>query len=179
MEIPSLDGAGESNIVDAARQESVVVCVGRLRMTSSATEMQMLAVPNLLEELIAAGRWPRDSSEAMAQNLKSRVAPERVRALAPEEDWLYLMPPPFQTVRERSKNNPYWRSPVADPEGIDFDLALDIGDFGIGSDAPILLDYREDASNPRVIRLRWRNGEPNRWVVMAHSFQHFVEELGL
>jgi hypothetical protein len=139
----------------------------------------MLVLPPLLEELIATGRWPRNSTESLAQNLKSRVAPERVKALAPEEDWLYLFPPPFQTVREKSKNNPYWMSPMSAPDGIDFDLALDIGDFGLGSDAPILLDYREDEKNPRVIRLRWRAGEPNRWVVMAPDFESFVEALGL
>jgi hypothetical protein len=69
---------------------------------------------------------------------------------------------------------------MAAPEGIDFDLALDIGDFGLGSDAPILLDYRVDAENPRVIRLRWSpGGEDNRWVVMASTFDSFVEALGL
>jgi hypothetical protein len=140
----------------------------------------MLAVPCLLEELLASGRWPRDTKEAMAQNLKSRVPPERVQRLAPEEDTIYLLPPPFQTVREKSKGNPFWTCPMAAPDGIDFDLALDIADFGIGSDAPILLDYREDAVNPRVIRLRWSSyGGENKWVVMAPDFRTFVEVLGL
>jgi hypothetical protein len=35
----------------------------------------MLAVPRLLDELIAAGRWQRDSKEAMAQNLNCLVPP--------------------------------------------------------------------------------------------------------
>jgi hypothetical protein len=68
---------------------------------------------------------------------------------------------------------------MADPGGIDFDLALDIADFGLGSDAPILLDYREDTTNPRVIRLRWQQGTPNQWVIMAPDFRSFVEALGL
>lgn len=63
---------------------------------------------------------------------------------------------------------------------IDFDLAVDIGDFGLGSDAPILLDYRTDTSNPSVIRLKWSlNGIANQWVPMADSIQHFVDVLGL
>lgn len=140
----------------------------------------MLAVPRLLDELIAAGRWPRDSKEAMAQNLKPLAPPERVQALAAEEKWLYLLPPPFYTVRQKSESNPFWLWDMAAPRGIDFDLALDIGDFGLGSDAPILLDYREDAANPRVIRLRWSgNGKANKWVVMAPDFVSFVEALGL
>jgi hypothetical protein len=143
-------------------------------------EGKMLAVPRLLEELLAAGRWPRNSAEANAQNLKPLVSPERVRRLAPEECTIYLFPSPFQTVRARSKQNPYWYSPMSDPDGIDFDLALDTGDLGLGSDAPILLDYREDVSNPRVIRLWWPgNNKPNRWVVMAQDFQSFVDALGL
>lgn len=140
----------------------------------------MLDVPRLLKELVAAGRWPRNSAEEIAQNLSPLVSPERVRSLAPEESTIYLFPPPFQTVRERSKQNPFWYTPMADPGGIDFDLALDIGDFGLGSDAPILLDYREDASKPRVIRLWWPgNNKSNQWVVMAQDFQSFVEALGL
>jgi len=80
--------------------------------------------------------------EAMAQNLKPLVPKERVEALAPEEQWLYLLPPPFCTVQQLSEANPFWISDMAAPHGIDFDLALEIGDFGLGSDAPILLDYR-------------------------------------
>jgi hypothetical protein len=140
----------------------------------------MLAVPRLLDELVATGRWPRDSKEAMAQNLKSLASPERVQALAAEEKWLYLLPPPFYTVRQKSEGNSFWLSDMAAPSGIDFDLALDIGDFGLGSDAPILLDYREDSTNPRVIRLRWSgNGKANEWVVMAADFGSFVAALGL
>ena len=139
----------------------------------------MIVVPPLLEALLAAGRWPRTADEALAQNLTPLAAPERVRAMAPEESWLYLLPPPFLTVRDKSRHNLLWAWPESDPGGIDFDLALDIGDFGLGSDAPILLDYRESATNPRVIRLRCKPGEPNRWVAMAPDFGRFVELLGL
>jgi hypothetical protein len=139
----------------------------------------MLLVPRLLEDMLATGRWPRDHSESLLQNLKSRAAPELIQRLAPEESHLYLYPPPFHTVRELNKTNAFWTWPQAAPDGIDFDLALEIGDFGLGSDAPILLDYREDNVNPSVIRLRWRAGVPNEWVVMAPDFQTFVEVLGL
>ncbi|HEY1068098.1 MAG TPA: hypothetical protein VGE52_18385 [Pirellulales bacterium] len=140
----------------------------------------MLTVPRLLDELIALGRWPRNSTEAMAQNLKSLASKERIEALAPEEERLYLLPPPFYTVRQQIAGNSFWCSEMAAPHEIDFDLALDIGDFGLGSDAPILLDYRLDPANPRVIRLRWSGGgKPNDWVVMAPDFASFVSALGL
>ena len=140
----------------------------------------MLQIHPLLDELIAAGRWPRNAREAIAQNLKPLAAPERVRNLAAEEKTIYLLPPPFYTVRERSVREDFWSWPQSDPSGIDFDLALVIGDFGLGSDAPILLDYRGDMGNPRVIRLRWPDdGSSNHWVVMAHDFASFVESLGL
>jgi hypothetical protein len=108
----------------------------------------MLVVPPLLEEMLATG-WPRNVAEAGAQK---RVAKERVRRLVPEESTIYLLPPPFLTVRERSKSNPQWMRPEGAPDGIDFDLALDIADFGLGSDAPILLDYRQNP-NPRAFRV--------------------------
>ncbi|AGA28281.1 hypothetical protein Sinac_4062 [Singulisphaera acidiphila DSM 18658] len=93
---------------------------------------------------------------------------------------IFLFAPPFHTVRERASSNPYWMDPLAAPSEIDFDLALDIGDFGLGSDAPILLDYREDPEMPRVIRLRWPpDGCANHWVMMAPDFEMFVRELGL
>jgi hypothetical protein len=146
----------------------------------SPSKESMLAIPRLLERMLSSGRWPRNKADAGAQNIKPLVAPELVRRLAAEENTIYLLPPPFPTIRERCREGPFWTSPDAGPDGIDFDLALDIGDFGLGSDAPILLDYRQDINNPRVIRLRWSSdGGANRWVVMAPDFASFVEVLGL
>ena len=146
----------------------------------SPSKESMLAIPRLLETMLSSGRWPRSKADASAQNNKPLVAPELVRRLAAEERTIYLLPPPFPTIRERCREGPFWTSPDADPDGIDFDLALDIGDFGLGSDAPILLDYRQDINNPRVIRLRWSSGGgANRWVIMAPDFASFVAALGL
>ncbi len=140
----------------------------------------MLKIPDLILEMIDAGRWPNDHQMANRQNLKSLAKPERIALLAPEESLLFLLPPPFLTVREKAKENKYWLDDHSAPEMIDFDLAIDIGDFGLGSDAPILLDYRTDNSNPSVIRLKWsKDGTGNLWVPMADSIQHFVDVLGL
>jgi hypothetical protein len=133
-----------------------------------------LTIPRLLEEMISAGRWP---TIGYAQGQASR---EAVQRLAPEETEVFFYSPPFQTVRELSSENGFWNWPESDPSGIDFDLAILIGDFGPGTDAPIVLDYRVDAMSPRVLRLRWRDGgEPNRWVVVTDDFQSFVDTLRL
>jgi hypothetical protein len=137
----------------------------------------LLRPPVLLEGLLAAGRWPRTVEEQQRQNLAKLVPAERVRRLAPEESTIFLFAPPFRTVRDNASSNSYWMDSMAAPSEIDFDLALVIGDFGLGSDAPILLDYREA---PCVIRLRWSlDGGENHWVMMAPDFETFVRELGL
>jgi hypothetical protein len=147
----------------------------------------MLRPPTLLEELLAAGRWPRTVEEQLRQNLSQPLVPaERVRKLAPEESEIFLLAPPFRTVRDYASSDSrryradWWSDPIAAPTEIDFDLALDIGDFGPGTDAPILLDYRASPEAPRVIRLRWSLGAGgNHWVTMAPDFEAFVRELGL
>ena len=40
---------------------------------------------------------------AMRQNLKSLATADRIALLAPEESQLFLLPPPFRTVREKAK----------------------------------------------------------------------------
>jgi hypothetical protein len=140
----------------------------------------LLEIPDLIQEMIDAGRWSRDHQSSILQNLNSLATSDRIAVLAPEESLLYLLPPPFVTVREKSKENEHWLHEQLAPHMIDFDLAIDIGDFGLGSDAPILLNYRTDKSNPRVIRLKWSSdGNENQWVPMAENIQHFVEILGL
>ncbi len=64
------------------------------------------------------------------------------------------------------------RSQVSDYMEIDPDNTIIIGDFGLGSDAPIALDYRKDKNNPAVIRLCWTK-ESNHWVEIAPNFAEF------
>ena len=141
----------------------------------------MLKIPPLLQDLIDAGRWPRTPADMKWQNFHSWVSRARVQLLAPEEIAINFLPPPFRTVREECEENAlFWNSSMAAPEGIEFDLTLVIGDFGIGSDAPILLDYSKELDNPRVLRLLWpNNGKDNKWVVMATDFKTFADVLGL
>ena len=142
--------------------------------------LMTLEIPSLLHELIDAGRWPRNDTEANAQNLKSLAKPEDIQNLVSDESLLFLLPPPFKTVRVKSKHNDFWLNPQADPEGIDFDLAIDIGGFGLGSDSPILLDYRDSVDQPKLVKLHWTPyAKDNRWVHLAKSFDEFVSILKL
>jgi hypothetical protein len=142
-----------------------------------------LSLPKRLLALIDSGRWPRTEGEAQRQNLRPLVSMERIHLFAPEQDRIYLISPPFHTVAERRGVRPgdkFWSS-FAAPDGISPELSIDIGAFGLGSDAPILLDYRENSSDPSVIRLviRWQLGQPNLWVRCAETFDEFADMLGL
>lgn len=135
--------------------------------------------PELLLQMIDAGRWPADEAAERRQNLKPAAQGDVVRALAPEEDQVYLLAPPLRSVSYWIEpDGTFWQDFGALLE-IDPDRSLLIGDFGLGSDAPIILDLRERPENPQVLRLRWGPGKETHWVSMAASFEDFVRELGL
>ena len=169
-------------------------------MRNDSTMVGNLQLPKRLLALIDSGLWPRTETEANRQSLRSFVPKEKIRLFAPEEDGIYLVWPPFHTVAEKKRNaerkgggEEWFWSTFAAPEGISPDLSVFIGDFGLGSDSPILLDYREDRSNPAVIRLKINPvlGEPmpngrkklvswaNVWLQCADTFDAFADMLGL
>jgi hypothetical protein len=140
-----------------------------------------LLIPQLLLTALKDGRWPRTAAEGVRQNLRPLVPVERIRRLAPDESSIYLYAPPFQTVAEHlaGKGREFYARFGALDQLVP-EAAVEIGDFGLGSDAPILLDYRTDAAAPRVIRLLWPgSGSPNRWVEMSPDFANFFTALGL
>ena len=70
---------------------------------------------------------------------------------------------------------------------LDLDAAVLLGDFGLGSDAPIVLDCRATHRRP-VLRLEWfdtgrrsteEHGASNHWIDLAESFDDFVRVFGL
>jgi hypothetical protein len=137
-----------------------------------------LAIPRRLLALIGSGLWPRTAKEAMRQNTHSLVPKERVQVFAPNESRLYLLAPPFHTVATLMTQNNFWARFAALDE-ISPELSAEIAAFEIGSDSPILLDYRPDRSDPAVIRLLWQKPKPNIWVRCADSFDEFADILGL
>jgi hypothetical protein len=143
-----------------------------------------MKLPTLLTDLIAAGVWPADGSAVWAQYLRRLVSVERVRKFAAEENEINLFSPPFHTIADELASasvvvvNEFWKRYGALDEII-AEKALILGDFGLGSDAPIILNYALDAFEPPVFRLRWVPNQPNRWVQGARNFDEFVSLLGL
>jgi len=140
-----------------------------------------LRLPNHLLKLIENGRWPRTHEEELHQNIQPLVSKETIMSFAPDQDRIYLVRPPFSTVAERiaAHEGEFW-SRFDALEQISPDLSIFIGDFGLGSDSPILLDYAKNALSPAVIRLKWNYGEGqrNQWLLCADSFGAFSDLLG-
>lgn len=69
---------------------------------------------------------------------------------------------------------------VDKPGIIDPQQSILFGDFGIGSDQPVALDYRLSKDQPCVLILKWAEfGKANRWVKIAENFQQFKDMVGL
>ena len=140
-------------------------------------------LPDSLSCLLAAGVWPSAKGPSMtAQELHPIIPADRVRRFAAEETLICLTAPPFSTIaKERAAGGAgdFWERFGA-LDQIDPERALIIGDFGLGSDSPIILDYARNTTNPPVLRLRWGpQGKGNEWVIGACNFDEFSEMLGL
>jgi hypothetical protein len=145
-------------------------------------EVAGLAIPEALVALLDKGCWPSNAREATLQNLRVSIPPAAVTNLAADERSIYLYPPPFGTVAGLWRTDPpgFWEEMGAVHQ-LDPDKAVVIADFGIGSDAPILLDYRDDPGEPRLVGLKWAEPYPagNHWVPIARNFAEFAEALDL
>lgn len=143
-----------------------------------------LPIPQQLRDLISAGVWPSADRAASEQNLHPLASADRVRTIAAEEEVIYLYRPPFRTIADEIASasdvvvNEFWMRHGA-LNDIIAEKALLLGDFGLGSDAPIILNYALDAVDPPVFRLRWASNEPNKWVQAARNFDDLVALLGL
>ena len=150
--------------------------------------MHGLNLPDYLGELIEAKIWPYSYKQSeFVQHFDPIVSSENVQKFAEDETIICLAIPPFHTVEkevEWSKDNGFWDEFGA-LDQITPNLALIIGDFGLGSDSPIILDYSKDPANPPVFRLKWAkylNGIPqgsNQWVQGARDFKEFAEILDI
>lgn len=144
--------------------------------------MFMLPLPKLLLQLIDSGVWPSNDGPSMSQQqLKPLFTEENVRRFAQEESLICLQPPPFRTVaseRDASGAGDFWDRFGALHQ-INPTMAVIIGDFGLGSDAPIVLDYSRNEMDPPVLRLRWGPNQENDWVQGAQNFHEFAVILGL
>ncbi len=131
-------------------------------------------VPKEIATLIVKEFWPGDRKSANRQHLRPAVSKASIQKFAPDETEIFLYPPPFASIRTRmDKKENFWSDPKAAITEVDPDCTILIGDFGLGSDAPIALDYRNNKDEPRVIRLRWAK-EGNHWVEVAPNLATFA-----
>jgi hypothetical protein len=144
--------------------------------------MDELPLPNRLSQLIANRIWPSSEGPSMtAQQLRPLVTPELVRRFAEDESLICFQPPPFPTIedlRSAGKASDFWER-FGSLTQIVPAQAIVIGDFGLGSDSPIVLDYARDRVNPPVLRLRWKQDQQTEWVEGAHDFDAFAAMLEL
>lgn len=163
------------------------------RMEPDLTTVGNLPLPKRLVTLIEAGLWPRTQEQEMRQNIRSLVSKERIKSFAPDQDEIYLVRPPFSTVATLIAHGDQFWSRFGALEQIAPELSIYMGNFGLGSDSPILLDYRRDISSPVVIRLKLNPqlgemmpdgrrkllGWANAWLRCADTFEAFADMLGL
>src|SRR5262245_29094865 len=139
-----------------------------------------LELPARLTALISAGRWPRNQDEANRQNVEPLVSARAIQRFAPEERTIFLYPPPFHTIQAELASGTGLSREEQAVQDIDPQLTVPIGDFGLGSDTAIALDFRNNPQRPTVIRLQWRlPREPNRWLFVANSFDEFWDIAGV
>lgn len=142
-----------------------------------------ISLPTRLAHLIAIGVWPSATGPAMTvQEFKPLVTPDRVKRFAEDENAICLAPPPFRTIAAhvgQGRAGDFWERFGALGQ-IKPELALVIGDFGMGSDSPIILHFGENVQNPPVLRLRWAPyGKSTAWVQGARDFDEFASMLEL
>lgn len=151
------------------------------------TDVDGLWVPERVLRLISLDVWPTQEN-ANEQWDKPIYSNQDIYRPSREHPPLFFYPPPFHLVRKAVESNPdywlgdFWTKALGEPiaAGIDPDLAIDLGDFGAGSDAAIVLDYRDSSTEPAVLGLDWGSITGKRgWTTLAESFDRFADLLGL
>jgi hypothetical protein len=143
--------------------------------------MNDFRIPKEIIELINKGIWPSNKSEVEKQDISPITSEELVKLIATDESYIYFYTlNSFITMREEISGNEDFWTEVGALDEIDIDKCLIIGDFGIGSDSPIVLDYSEDAIKPVVKRLVWESELVlNHWGIIAKDFKEFIDILKL
>jgi hypothetical protein len=131
-----------------------------------------LSIPLALQNLVEQGLWPIRVRSDSATGRQPIVPPEVIRNFAPEEESIFLYSYPFYTISEARLRNEYWGHERNALEEVDPELSLVIGDFGLGSDTALILDYRSE--RPQLMRLKWGETE-NHWVECKLSIEDLAD----
>lgn len=130
-------------------------------------------VPARLIAMIDSGVWRTDGE------IDARIEPALAKSWDPVASGVHLdagLCTVAQTIAEITNLADLW--PVDD---VDASSLLSIGDLGLGSDHPLVLDLGHDPAPVMVIDFETRSGPGGqpRWRRVADDFDRFVEQLGL
>jgi hypothetical protein len=142
-----------------------------------------LPVPSLLVELLKQHRWRHPGDEALRDLIPFLREPvdflTSVEAMRRESAGSLANEPRFAKVFHMARGS---RSaePVSLP-WLDVELSLFVAVNRFpGDDLAIALDYRTDATDPRVVASDWDEGPGGcEWREVAPSFSQFVRTLGV
>ena len=141
--------------------------------------------PKLLLDLIESGTWPAEGTSLFEIEKSSKIRGDLVSSAFPDSlgaKLVVLYPPPFILVSEEAAyNSEFWRDTVKNQDQLPYEYLVMIGDFGIGSDAPIVLNYFSD-NGPSVWWLKWYFAEDTaatKWVKSHDSFDEFAISLNI
>ena len=101
-------------------------------------------MPALVDDLLRQGRWP--DSRARRPTVAGRLVEEIMHG----ESEIWLSAPPFHTV---DRDNLEWFEQFRESDHIEFARAVIIGDFGPGSDAPIVLDFSSEPAEGKALQI--------------------------
>lgn len=130
-------------------------------------------IPKTLRMLIDCGVWPTNYDGAVTNPLQIPMG--RLKELLPEENDIYLYAYPFYTIAEfiRRIGVASVYTELYKLDELDVAKAVEIGCFGHGSDAAIILDYRYNETEPTVLAQKW-DGSDNNWIQIAADFDEFA-----
>jgi hypothetical protein len=144
--------------------------------------VHQLEIPKALCQLIDAGVWPTAPDEVGRQEYEPILGEDAAKVLSPEDTKIVLMNPPFHTIADEvSDGNEWWIEDLSNVGEIDYDKAVIIADFGIGTDSPIIL-YYDQPEPPSVMYLKWSwsgMASVHSWVRTHSSFEEFASDVGL
>ncbi|OZG69944.1 hypothetical protein BTA51_28605 [Hahella sp. CCB-MM4] len=146
--------------------------------------LQKAELPPKLLRLISNSWWPMENSDIIEQDVSPHVSKNLVKALMPEEEKVCFYPYPFLTFQKYIDDGYEFCSLSTENGGnIIPSKVLVIGDFGIGSDALLAVDYSDENSEPRIIKQMWVEtdcvSEPAHWRVVSDTVEEFFAALEL
>lgn len=140
-----------------------------------------LKIPNAILTLAEKGIWPNEQLSSYQEGCNFIEDEVLVQKIAPDEKYIFFHTlSGFRTMADEIMFDEELWHEIGALNQIDVNKCLVIGDFGLGSDTPIILDYSENYEHPTVKRLVWKSDvTKNYWEVIAKDMEEFVKILEL